>query len=64
MKRFCVLILITFYLILHYDKDDVPKNAIDVLVREFLTMRMIGPHPNIVAMLGACSNDGKNRPTE
>ncbi|XP_033636815.1 angiopoietin-1 receptor-like [Asterias rubens] len=39
-------------------KDDVPKNAIDVLVREFLTMRMIGPHPNIVAMLGACSNDG------
>ena len=40
-------------------KEDAPQKEVGDLLQEMRIMQTIGPHPNVVAMLGVCVEKGE-----
>ena len=39
-------------------KDNAPQKEVGDLLQEMMIMQQIGPHPNVVTLLGVCVEQG------
>ena len=41
-------------------KDNAPQKEVGDLLQEMMIMQQVGPHPNVVTLLGVCVEQGEN----
>ncbi len=41
-------------------KENAPQKEVGDLLQEMMIMQQIGPHPNVVTLLGVCVEQGIN----